>query len=82
MLARMITSLRDQLLADIEAFLTRTGMDPSRFGRDAMNDPAFVPRLRDGADVRARTVDRIRKFMSEHGRPLARKAKGEVRSAA
>jgi hypothetical protein len=78
----MITSIRDDLLCEIDAFLDRTGMEPSRLGKDAVNDPAFVHRLRAGADVRTRTVDRIRKFMAAH-RPLARrKAKADVQTAA
>lgn len=77
----MSTSIRDALLHEIDAFLARTGMEPSRLGKDAVNDPAFVHRLRAGADVRTRTVDRIREFMAAY-RPLARRRRAEQRPAA
>lgn len=72
-------SIRDQLLADIERFLARTGMDHTRFGKEALNDPAFVSRLRAGKDVRTKTIERIRTFMAS--RPLARRPRAEARAA-
>lgn len=75
-------SIRDELLTDIERFLRRTGMDHTRFGKEALNDPAFVSRLRSGKDVRTRTVERIRKFIADNRRSLARRRRAEVRPAA
>lgn len=37
-----------QLLALIEAFLKKHTMSPSKFGREAMGDPALVFQLRKG----------------------------------
>lgn len=64
-IVRCMTAL-DQLRTDIERFLTRTGMSPSRFGICAMNDAKFVSRLRDGSSVRLDTADRVRRFMAEY----------------
>lgn len=57
---------RAKLLAEIEAFLTETGMYPSHFGRDSVNDPALIGRLRQGGDIKLSTADRLRAFMLAH----------------
>lgn len=57
---------RDALLAEIEAFLHRHGVAASEFGRAALNDTSLVKRLRDGADVRLSTADRIRDFIRSY----------------
>lgn len=75
-------SIRDELLRDIERYLDRTGMDHTRLGKLALNDPAFVSRLRAGADVRTRTVERIRNFIRSNRRPLAARRRGDMRPAA
>lgn len=51
------------LLTEIDAFLARHAMAESRFGRDAVNDPHLLRRLRGGGDVTLTTVDRLRAFM-------------------
>lgn len=43
----------------IEKYLRRTGMPPTRFGREAVRDPRFVFDLRNGRDPRAPTRARI-----------------------
>lgn len=60
---------REQLLADIEAFIARHAMYPTTFGRLAANDTALVSRLRNGATVRLDTAERLRRFMSEYRPP-------------
>lgn len=62
---------RQQLVNEIEAFLAKHEMGAPEFGRLAMNDVAFVYRLRQGRDVRASTADRAREFMRDF-RPLDR----------
>lgn len=52
------------LLAEINAFLRKSHMPETRFGREAMKDPAFVHRLRLGTEPRAATVARVRAFIS------------------
>jgi len=79
----MTTTLREQLLHEIDDFLKLTGMDPTSFGEKVLNDRAFVHRLREGSDVRTRTVDRIRTYIAEQSRPLARrKPVADARTAA
>ena len=43
----------------IEKYLRRTGMKPTRFGREAVRDPRFVFDLRNGRDPRGPTRARI-----------------------
>lgn len=38
-------------------------MAPSRFGRNILNDPGFVYRLRNGGECRPSTIDKVRKEM-------------------
>lgn len=54
---------RDHLLAEIERFLTLTGMTARRFGVESTGDHMLVARLRKGTDVTTGTADRIRAFM-------------------
>ena len=54
-----------QLVAEIEAFLKRSGMSASYFGRLAGNDGKLVDRLRDGGSLTMPRADKIRRFMAE-----------------
>jgi len=57
----------DQLIADIDDFLTRNSMSEKAFGLAAMNDHHFVRDLREkGRSPSLRTVDRVNKFMAEY----------------
>ena len=53
----------DTFISEVEAFLSRTGMKPSRFGREFASDPGFVPRLRSGGECLPRTMERIETAM-------------------
>ncbi len=48
---------------EIEDYLERTGTKPSKFGRDFVNDPGFVYRLRKGGESRPSTTEKNRKEM-------------------
>ena len=50
---------------EVEAFLSRTGMKPGKFGTGAMGDPSFVQKLRSGASPRLTTVERVRRWMRD-----------------
>ncbi len=50
---------------EVEKFLRRTAMPPTRFGRLAAGDPRLVADLRNGRELRARTAARLRAFMAE-----------------
>lgn len=52
------------LVAEIEAFAARTGLAPSRIGREALGDPSFVADLYAGRQCLPRTVARLRGWMA------------------
>ena len=54
------------LLAEIEAFLTRTGATPTKFGLAAVNDGHLVANLRKGHSVTLKTADKVRAYMASH----------------
>lgn len=54
------------MIHEINAFLTRTGMAWTKFGRLFTNDPRFVQDLRNGRTPRPQTVARIRKSMRDY----------------
>ena len=53
----------EELLSEIVAFCQRVGMAESTFGRRAVNDGKFVPRLRAGGRITTQTADRVHAFM-------------------
>lgn len=78
-------STREHLLAEIESFLTWSGMSPSEFGMRVAKDTSFVPRLRAGHDVRTATADRVFAFIRAHrtsGAPRTRPRKARQIEAA
>jgi hypothetical protein len=58
------------LLQRIEAYLIRTGMRPSDFGRRAMRDGLFVAELRRGRIPRPATEARVNAFLDRAEREL------------
>src|SRR5262245_27699372 len=57
------------LLAEIEAFLSGTGLTATEFGIAAVNDGHLVANLRKGSSVTLKTADRVRAFMASRGWP-------------
>jgi hypothetical protein len=55
------------LLREVEKFIRRSDIAPTRFGREAVGDPRCVFDLRRGRDPRPRTIARVRAFL-EAGR--------------
>lgn len=62
-------STREKLLAEIEAYLERTGLEAWRLGDEAVGDHTLVKRLRAGRDVNTGTADAVRAFMAENRTP-------------
>ncbi len=58
----------EEFQAEIEAFLARQKMAPTRFGREAVGDPNFVFQVREGRMPGLRIVDRVRVFIREAGK--------------
>lgn len=63
-LGRMNEVKHPELLAEIEAFLGRTGMGESYFGKVAASNSELVKRVRGGGRVWPETIDRLRSFMA------------------
>lgn len=66
---------QDQLIDRIAAFCLRHGMTESRFGRDALNNPAFVSGLREGKSPTLETLNKVASFIEERDAAAATKAK-------
>ena len=53
------------LLRSIEICLRRTGIPPTRFGREAVRDPRFVLDLRNGRTPRPAMERRVRAYLNQ-----------------
>ncbi len=56
-------STAENLLAEIEAYLARTGETATKFGVAAVRDGHLVSKLRKGASVTLKTADKVRAYM-------------------
>lgn len=54
------------LLRQVEAFLKRTGMPHTRFGREVMKDGALVQHLREGRSLSLKNVNKVLGFMAAY----------------
>lgn len=54
-----------ELLAEIEAYRARAGIDRTTFGLQAMKDGNFISRLEHGRSPRFDTIDRVRAFLDK-----------------
>lgn len=66
---------RPELVKEMDAFLSTTGMSATRLGYMCFGDPGFVSALRNGRDPRLSTVAKLRCFMRNGRRSGARKSK-------
>ena len=53
-----------ELLEQVEAYLARTRVPPSTFGRMALGDPRFVDDLRSGRRPRPKTQERVCAYLN------------------
>jgi hypothetical protein len=60
------------LLSMIERHLRNSGIAPTRFGRDAVNDPRFVLDLRNGREPRPSTAERVSAYIARNDRITGR----------
>lgn len=56
---------QDELIGRIEDFCGRHEMAESRFGREAVNNPAFIGGLREGKSPTLETLNKLKKFMAD-----------------
>ena len=57
------------LLRRVDAFLTRTGMAPTRFGIEALADGGLVKGMREGRSLSLRNAAKLLKFMADYRAP-------------
>lgn len=60
-----------EVVEQIDAFLSRHGMAPSRLGRDALSEPQFVSQVRKGRLPSLTTLGKLLDFMRDCDRGLA-----------
>lgn len=67
-------STKEALLIEIDAFLKRTGIAPTRFGEESCGERSLLKRLRRGGRISTDTYDRIKSYMHarRHERPRHR----------
>lgn len=63
--AHMTAKNSKDLIERIDAFLKLSGWTPTEFGREAMNDPSFVSRLKNGRKIGLDTAAGLDKFINE-----------------
>jgi hypothetical protein len=56
------------LMAEIDAFRSRTGMSATAFGTNSLNDPKFVSDLHKGSTPSLSTLDKVKAFMQANDR--------------
>jgi hypothetical protein len=57
--------METDLLREIRAFLKKTGMGKSYFGKAAARNSELVARLEEGKTVTLRTAVKVRKFIAD-----------------
>jgi len=60
---------REELLAEIEAFIARVGMTETRFGELTKRDPSLILKIRRGRSVSIDTAKKLRDFMRDYRPP-------------
>lgn len=61
-----MTDAAESLLEEIEAFLTKSDMGVSYFGKVAAGNSELVTRLRNGSRVWPETAEKVRAYISKH----------------
>jgi hypothetical protein len=68
------------LLADIANYLSRSGMDRTTFGRRAMHDGNFIPRLEAGRQPTFKTIARVRAYINRNTKAVLRPSQVQRRN--
>lgn len=72
---------RENLLAEIEAYLIKHQVSPTAFSIAATGDRTFVRTLRAGREPKSDTIDRVKAYIARPTKPQ-RRVKGESQAAA
>jgi sulfate adenylyltransferase subunit 2 len=62
-------TIASAFLTEIEGFLTKTNLDPSNLGKQALGDPSFVSDLRKGRSPSTRTIEKVRAWLRTQETP-------------
>ncbi len=62
-----------KLVDEVDAYLTATGMAPTRFGIVTVNDRAAVIRMKQGRPLTTTKVSKMREYMASNPPPAARR---------
>lgn len=60
----------ETFLNKIEAFLERSGMAPTAFGKESVGDPNLVKELRGGRSLGFRLADKVERFIEDKSAAL------------
>jgi len=63
----------EKLLAEIEAYRARSGLDKTNFGLLAVNDGHFITRVEAGRVPKLQTIDRVRDFMDRETKAVRKR---------
>lgn len=64
-----------QLLEQVEGFLSRTKIAPSRLGLEALSDGALISQLRKGRrSLTLKSADRLLRYMEQYERAVSEQA--------
>lgn len=73
---RHMRTFREQFVERVEAFLARSGMRPTDFGRESLGDPSFITHLRRGRSPSLDTADRVNAFIERLESEQAKRVRG------
>ncbi len=68
----------DPVLAEVETFISATGITPTAFGVKALNDPTLVHEMRKGRECKRATRAKIREFIQHSNKAAAAKQRAEA----
>lgn len=71
----------EEVVAQIDAFLSRQRMKPSRLGRDAFGEPQFVKEIKEGRMPGLATLLKLSAFMRQRDEALLMKREDNDRAA-
>ena len=68
-------TIASAFLTEIEGFLTKSALDPSSLGKQALGDPSFVSDLRKGRSPSTRTIEKVRAWIRTQETQMAEPSK-------
>ena len=66
LLSKMLAMTREQFLEAINRYIDTHQISAREFSRQATGDAGFVSRLRHGANITLKTMEKVMGFMAKH----------------